>query len=71
VLSRKPVDRESAMRIILICVHVKRNQADASKTVKEDGLVKIISDGFIKSPSSHKKSEIKKTLFLCVKPNYF
>ena len=28
-------------------------------------------DGFVGSPSSHKKSEVKKTLFLCVKPNYF
>jgi hypothetical protein len=26
VLSSKPVDRESAMRIILVCVHVKPDQ---------------------------------------------
>jgi hypothetical protein len=35
VLSCKPVDRGIAMRIILVCVHVKPDQADASRIVKE------------------------------------
>ena len=59
MLSLKPVDRESAMRIILVCVHVKPDQADASKIVEEDGLVKIISDGFVKSPSSRRANPVE------------
>jgi len=47
------------MRIILLCVHVKPDQADGSKIVKEDGLVKIISDGFVKSPSSRRASPVE------------
>ena len=59
VLSHKPVDRENGMRIFLLSVHMKPDQADGSKIVEEDGLVKIIPDGFVKSPSSRRANPVE------------
>jgi hypothetical protein len=53
------MSRRLAMRIVLVYVHVKPDQTDAFKIVKEDGLVKIISNGFVKSPSSRRANPVE------------